>query len=99
MSSKDISPRLFLDDEFEETKIVPDKVVCLGMEFPSEDARREYFRAELRKKLPELKQIEGFPIGEDDDIINLSLTLKRALHHSRDECTLSFFQILGKGKS
>lgn len=33
MSSKDISPRLFLDDEFEETKIVPDKVVCLGMEF------------------------------------------------------------------
>ena len=72
MSSKDISPRLFLDDEFEETKIVPDKVVCLGMEFPSEDARREYFRAELRKKLPELKQIEGFPIGEDDDIINLS---------------------------
>lgn len=72
MSSKDMSPRLFLDDEFEETKIVPDKVVCLGMEFPSEDARREYFRAELRKKLPELKQIEGFPIGEDDDIINLS---------------------------
>ena len=72
MSSKDISPRLFLDDEIEETKIVPDKVVCLGMEFPSEDARREYFRAELRKKLPELKQIEGFPIGEDDDIINLS---------------------------
>lgn len=72
MSSKDISPRLFLDDEFEETKIVPDKVVCLGMEFPSEDARREYFRAELCKKLPELKQIEGFPIGEDDDIINLS---------------------------
>lgn len=72
MSSKDMSPRLFLDDEFEETKIVPDKVICLGMEFPSEDARREYFRAELRKKLPELKQIEGFPIGEDDDIINLS---------------------------
>lgn len=72
MSSKDINPRLFLDDEIEETKIVPDKVVCLGMEFPSEDARREYFRAELRKKLPELKQIEGFPIGEDDDIINLS---------------------------
>lgn len=72
MSSKDISPRLFLDDEFEETKIIPDKVVCLGIEFPSEDTRREYFRAELRKKLPELKQIEGFPIGEDDDIINLS---------------------------
>ena len=47
-------------------------VTCLGMEFESDDARREYFRAELRKKLPELRAIEGFPIGEDDDIINLS---------------------------
>ncbi len=47
-------------------------LICLGMTFDSEDARREYFREELRKKLPELKQIEGFPIGEDDDIINLS---------------------------
>lgn len=47
-------------------------VTCLGMTFDSEDARREYFRKELRKKLPELKQIEGFPIGDDDDIINLS---------------------------
>ncbi len=47
-------------------------ITCLGMTFDSEDARREYFREELRKKLPELKQIEGFPIGEDDDIINLS---------------------------
>lgn len=47
-------------------------VTCLGMTFDSDDARREYFREELRKKLPELKQIEGFPIGEDDDIINLS---------------------------
>ena len=27
---------------------------------------------ELRKKLPELKKIEGFPIGEDEDIIALS---------------------------
>lgn len=65
-------PSLFLDDEFEEVKLTPEKVVCLGMEFESEDARRAYFREELRKKLPELKQIEGFPIGEDDDIINLS---------------------------
>lgn len=47
-------------------------VTCLGITFDSEDARREYFREELRKKLPELKQIEGFPIGEEDDIINLS---------------------------
>lgn len=47
-------------------------VVCLGREFPNDQARREYFRKELRKKLPELRQIEGFPIGEDEDIINLS---------------------------
>jgi DNA modification methylase len=48
------------------------KITCLGKEFPSEEERREYFRNELRAKLPELKKIEGFPIGEDEDIINLS---------------------------
>ena len=63
---------LFLDDEFEDITITPEKVTCLGMEFPSDDARRDYFREKLRKKLPELKLIEGFPIGEDEDIINLS---------------------------
>lgn len=47
-------------------------VVCLGMTFESEEARREYFRNELRQKMPELRKIEGFPIGTDDDIINLS---------------------------
>ena len=55
----------------EETKS-NEPVVCLGMTFESEEARREYFREELRKKLPELKGIEGFPIGEDEDIIALS---------------------------
>jgi len=49
-----------------------DKIICLGKEFNSEEQRREYFRNELRAKLPELKKIEGFPIGEDEDIINLS---------------------------
>ena len=47
-------------------------VTCLGLEFENDEARRSYFREELRKKLPELRKIEGFPIGEDDDIINLS---------------------------
>ena len=47
-------------------------VVCLGIKFENEEARREYFREELRKKLPELKEIDGFPIGEDEDIIALS---------------------------
>ena len=70
MSNPDIN--LFRDEEFEEVKLTPEKAVCLGMEFESDEARRAYFREELRKKLPELRQIEGFPIGEDEDIINLS---------------------------
>lgn len=47
-------------------------IKCLGKTFASEDERRDYFHNELRKKLPELKKIEGFPIGEDEDIIALS---------------------------
>lgn len=47
-------------------------VTCLGIEFENDEKRREYFRNELRKKLPELRLIEGFPIGTDDDIIALS---------------------------
>ena len=70
MSNPDM--KLFRDEEFEEVKLIPEKVTCLGMEFESDEARRAYFREELRKKLPELRPIEGFPIGEDEDIINLS---------------------------
>ena len=47
-------------------------VTCLGIEFESDEKRRAFFREELRKKLPELRLIEGFPIGSDDDIIALS---------------------------
>jgi DNA modification methylase len=47
-------------------------VIVLGKTFNSEEERRTYFREELRKKLPELKKMEGFPIGEDEDILNLS---------------------------
>lgn len=49
-----------------------EKVTVLGKTFDSEEERRTYFRGELRKQLPELKKIEGFPIGEDEDILNLS---------------------------
>lgn len=65
-------PSLFDNDVFEITKDENQPVRCLGMEFESDDERREYFRNELRCRLPELRQIEGFPIGEDDDIIALS---------------------------
>ncbi len=49
-------------------------VTCLGQVFENEDARREHFRNLLREKLkdPEFRKIEGFPIGEDEDIIALS---------------------------
>ena len=49
-------------------------VECLGLTFESDDARREHFTAILREKLkdPEFRKIEGFPIGEDEDILNLS---------------------------
>jgi len=47
-------------------------VTVLGKTFANDEERRAYFREELRKKLPELRQIEGFPIGADDDIIALS---------------------------
>jgi DNA modification methylase len=47
-------------------------VHCLGKDFKNDEERRAYFREELRKQMPELRKLEGFPIGEDDDIIALS---------------------------
>ncbi|OLZ11234.1 DNA methyltransferase [Sulfobacillus thermosulfidooxidans] len=60
------------DLEFEQDKKKKGPVTCLGMVFESEEARRTYFTEELKKKLPELKQIEGFPKGRDEDILELS---------------------------
>ena len=44
------------------------------MTFENDEKRREYFLEKLREKLknPEFRKIEGFPIGEDDDILALS---------------------------
>jgi 16S rRNA G966 N2-methylase RsmD len=49
-------------------------VRCLGLDFANEEARRAYFLEKLRAKLkdPEFRKIEGFPIGEDDDILTMS---------------------------
>jgi len=49
-------------------------VKCLGMTFENDEKRREYFLEKLREKLrdPEFRKIEGFPIGEDEDILALS---------------------------
>lgn len=49
-------------------------VVCLGRTFKNDYERRAFFTEELRKKLkdPEFLKIEGFPLGEDEDILALS---------------------------
>ncbi|WP_303674815.1 DNA methyltransferase [Vampirovibrio chlorellavorus] len=58
----------------EQVVIDSEPVTCLGMTFENEEARRSHFTEELRKKLkdPEFRKIEGFPIGSDEDILNLS---------------------------
>ena len=65
-----------LDMGFDEMDAVSQQetgpVTVLGMTFPNDEERRAYFREQLRAKLPELRSIEGFPIGSDDDIVNLS---------------------------
>ncbi len=49
-------------------------VTCLGTSFENDDTRRAHFTEELRNKLkdPEFRKIEGFPLGEDEDILKLS---------------------------
>lgn len=49
-------------------------VECLGMTFPNDEARRNYFLEKLREKLkdPAFRKVEGFPIGEDEDILAMS---------------------------
>ena len=65
-----------LDMGFDEMDAVSQQetgpVTVLGMTFSNDEERRAYFREQLRAKLPELRNIEGFPIGSDDDIVNLS---------------------------
>lgn len=78
MSQKDKEGILFSTEEMnnimaDTIKFSEDKPETIfGMTFKNVEERRAYFREELRKKLPELKKIEGFPIGSDEDILNLS---------------------------
>ena len=70
------SDKFFSDDYLDQLN--PQKqaeqgpVTVFGLTFKDDEERRQFFREELRRRLPELRKIEGFPIGEDDDIINLS---------------------------
>lgn len=49
-------------------------VECLGMTFPTDEERRKHFLEKLAEKLkdPKFRKIEGFPTGEDEDILALS---------------------------
>jgi len=49
-------------------------VECLGMNFPNDTERRDYFLEILRKKLrePEFRSTEGFPLADDETILRLS---------------------------
>jgi DNA modification methylase/rubredoxin len=63
-----------LNKSYEQQIAEKEPVECLGLTFESEEERREYFLEKLREKLrdPEFRQIEGFPIGSDEDILALS---------------------------
>ncbi len=67
---QDKSANLFRDERAQYNA----PVECLGMTFPSDEERREYFTEKLKDKLkdPAFRKIEGFPIGTDEDILALS---------------------------
>jgi DNA modification methylase len=58
--------------DLNKSKVGP--VECLGQTFPSEEARRDHYLNLLAEKLkdPAFRKIDGFPIGEDEDILALS---------------------------
>lgn len=70
-----------MDTNYEQTSLInqqdakaQEPIECLGLTFESDEARRAYFLEILREKLrdPEFRKIEGFPIGDDEDILALS---------------------------
>jgi DNA modification methylase len=74
MPTNTMTPGDELDlDHHHETE-VDGPVECLGKTFENDQARREYYLDLLDEKLkdPEFRKIEGFPIGEDEDILKLS---------------------------
>ena len=69
-----MAPNDLFHSQLETRNSKPQPVECLGMTFENDDARRAYFLEKLRERLrdPEFRKIEGFPIGEDEDILALS---------------------------
>ena len=75
MSNKTITPSEGFDlDNPNQSSVNDGPVECLGKTFENDTARSEYYLGVLADKLkdPEFRKIEGFPIGEDEDILELS---------------------------
>jgi hypothetical protein len=71
----DVTGQLRLMGQSEEQRVMGEvKVECLGIVFNNDAARQSYFNEKLRNKLadPEFRKLPGFPIGSDDDIIQMS---------------------------
>ena len=68
-----MNEQLLLDSPQDKTQ-VEGPVEFFGMTFENDEKRREYFLEKLCEKLqdPEFRQIEGFPIGSDEDILAMS---------------------------
>lgn len=63
-----------MSDLFQNHAAKSGPVECLGQTFPSDEARRENYLKLLAEKLkdPAFRKIEGFPIGSDEAILELS---------------------------
>jgi transcription elongation factor Elf1 len=75
MSKVPLTPSQGLDlDNPNQTTVNDGPVECLGKTYENDTVRREYYLSLLAEKLkdPEFRSVEGFPIGEDEDILNLS---------------------------
>lgn len=67
-------PDLFEKSVEELAEAATQPVECFGMMFESDNARRAYFREQLRGKLqdPEFRKTPGFPNGSDEAILRMS---------------------------
>lgn len=63
-----------MNDLLKHQKQYSGPVECLGIKFPSDQARREHFLKLLAEKLkdPVFRKQEGFPVAKDEDILTLS---------------------------
>lgn len=71
--ANDMQQGLGLDDPNQQS-MDDGPVECLGKTFENDQARRDYYLAILAEKLkdPDFRKIEGFPVGDDEDILELS---------------------------